>query len=211
MVIERIRELERKRQEEARRAELERQEKEKQKLLAEDKIKQQTLQRGQVRQQREQEKALRRAGERREKTMKLMKESGVQDEVRKIGKEFLGGFGGIKHDVLIDVDSGIIQLVWGKYRKKKGEVDYTFWDGVLDYSYISAEFDITANSVSINGKKTIAQTEWNSNRNLLVDALAKAYLDPLHRKSKDSDHWIRKPRTSSSSSETPSSSECCCT
>lgn len=205
MVVERIKELERKRQEAdlLRRAHLQRQKKQEQKLISEESIRRQKLQEGQKKQ--EHQKTL----ERQEKTRKLMNDSGIPDEMKRIGKEFLGGLLGIKHDVFVDVDHGKVELAWGNYRKKNGEIDYTFWNGVLDYSYISAQFDVITNSVFINKGKTITQTEWNSDRNLLVEALAKAYLDPLHIKSKDSDHWTRR-RPPSSSSSSSSSSECCC-
>lgn len=202
MVIERIKELERKRQESIRRAELERQERERQKLLSEDNVRQQKQQEEREKQQREYQEI----SKKKEKNIKLIKESGIQDEMQKIGREFLRR---IKHDVILDLDRGVVELVWGKYRKLGDVIDYTFWSGVKDYSCISAQFDAVTNSVSINKKKTIAQTDWNSNKNLLVEALAKAYLDPLHRKSEDSDHWTRR-KPPSSSSGSSSSSECCC-
>lgn len=122
------------------------------------------------------------------------------------------GIGG-KRDVVFE--DNVIALYWGRYHiedetelvlsghtLKKGNVSYSSFTRVQDYSYIMARFDLEDESLYINGDK-IPREKWRGRQDVIIDALADAYRNPHHKKSSE-----RRDRESSSSSS-GSSTECC--
>lgn len=206
MVWERIREL--KRQEEAKKAQ-----------EAADRLREEH--KAKAKAQLERDQAIRKTEEARETKRKANKEilesSGVLSEMREIEKGLEGNVR--KHAILIDLDAGTATLVWGnKFRIVNDYIDYEkgfLSRGQKDYSYIKISIEISnslgesSTSATIysgdswSGEK-ISRKQWENNKLLVRDLVARAYLHPTRINKRETP-----PSKYSSSSSGSSSSECC--
>lgn len=125
--------------------------------------------------------------------------------------------GGDRKDIVFEYEG--ITLYWGRYHikqetelvlsghtLKRGHVSYSSFTRVKDYSYIAARFDLKDESLEINGRE-IPREKWRSNQNVIIDALADAYLNP--RREQFSEREDRERERARSSSSSSGSTECC--
>lgn len=140
----------------------------------------------------------------RNKREQYFQKSGVFDGIKEIEREFLSF---IRHNVVLHdygSDHSEINLVWGaRYKIEDGRVTYDhgllgLGEGVEDYSCISAVVD-NKGSLTIGGAH-ISRTQWEVDKDLVVEALGRYFVNPSRVVSRESDY-------SSSSSST--STECC--
>lgn len=128
-----------------------------------------------------------------------------------------GGIGG-KTDIVVNKGNASVTLVWGKYHATgeslavdgygfvEGKVDYSSYTRVKNYSFIEASFNLADGLLKIKSgqfrEATFPAATWRTQYNLVVDALADAYLKPGRVVTSEADD--NRPSTPSS---TP---ECCC-
>ena len=203
MVVERIKELEIQRKEAA---EQQRQrDKAIQEKNAQNQIKQQNLRDANAKkdlQEKQQEEA-----RKNQEIERFMQESGIQAEMQRIDKELLGE---VKHDLIKDKHE--IELVWGKYKlDREGRIITYAYDTLRptqDYSSIKAKFYYYNKESAVNINDTpITRSQWEANRDILIEMLSRAYLQPkrVHSEAytlidKIRDNWPRGGGSSSSSS-----------
>lgn len=125
-------------------------------------------------------------------------------------EELQSGMNVSNSNIIASEDYSSITLAWGRYslvaesmqykehRFKQGRI--AFDRKIVDYSYIEADIDIDTNSIKINGRK-IPRDKWKTE---IVDALADAYMTPLHNMKREDEPIQRNDNHGSSYTE------CCC-
>ncbi len=196
MSIEKIRQLQRQQAEEAVRKAREKQESEDRYRIEAEERRRQEIRAAEERQRFE-----------RSTRERVLRESGALHNLQRIERELLEG-NVRKHTLLVNPESGsCAMLAWGnKFSIKEGGIDYEkpffgFGTGVIDYSCISVGVNPDTEEISISGG-IIKKEEWISNKAIVEDRIAQAYLNPQH----ISDH--ERPSSSYDSSSS-SNSECC--
>lgn len=187
MVWERVRELQRKAEQEAREQEANRIKWEREMAL---------------KAQQEKENKMREKEERRRIVKKVLEESGALSTMREIEKGLEGNVR--KHAIVEDLDARTAWLAWGnKFKVDNVEITYEkHWGrrGEKDFSYIRVEVATYDESIKI-GLREIKKDEWQTNRKVVQDMLAEEYLHPQR-----VNEWEPPKGYSSSSS---SNTECC--
>ena len=152
--------------------------------------------------------------ERRGLVNRLLEESGVLRELKDIELNLLRGIE--KHGIILDIYTPSVTLVWGsRFEIHDNEIGFGhhFWspegllgflhremieDYSLDYTYIRTNLNLETQAIRINEGKEIPKSQWSTNRALVSEELAQAYLHPKR-------HTYEKP-----SSDTGTATECCC-
>lgn len=112
-----------------------------------------------------------------------------------------------KYALVVNLDGATAELVWGnKFSVEKNAIGYErafFGDGVKDYQSVSVRVDPDTLELCIFGGSSsrYPQQQWQNDPGVVLDALVEAYLDPRRVVERESDY-----RHSSSSSGY--SSEC---
>ena len=153
----------------------------------------------QVRFQKENEaKAEQERNNRCEHAKRLMEESRIISHLEAIKNKVIGA----RKDLIIDLDEAKVILAWGRYHlTAKGELVYSSFTRVKDYSYIEVKFRLGNETLEINGHE-LSSEQWRNQNDTVTDALADAYLSP--RRVKTSEKVERSSYTGGSSS-----GECC--
>ena len=136
--------------------------------------------------------------DRREHVKRLMEESRIVSHLEVIKNKVIG----TRKDLIIDLDKAKVTLAWGRYHLTfKGEIVYSSFTKVQDYSYIEVEFRLYDETMKINGDG-LSSEQWRNQNETVIDAIADAYLSP--RRVKTSEKVERSSYTGGSSS-----GECC--
>lgn len=125
--------------------------------------------------QRENEaKAEQARNDRHEHVKRLIGESRIVSHLEVIKNKVLGA----RKDLIIDLDKAKVTLAWGRYHlTPKGEIVYSSFTRVQDYSYIEVEFQLDNETMKINGHG-LSSEQWRNQNETVVDAIADAYLSP---------------------------------
>ena len=155
-------------------------------------------------QQKERER-IRELEEARRLTKEVLEKSGALPVMREIDKGLEGKVR--KHAIVLNGQRAT--LAWGSKFMVTVEGGITYessWltRGKMDYSYISAEVNLLSQSVTI-GHKEVKKDQWSTNRAVIQDLLAQAYLHPTRVNLRETPP----PRSYSSSSSGSSGTECC--
>ena len=180
MVLNRIEQREREAAEQRRNTELKQQQKELERQQAENQRRHEQMQQ-QIEDQRlaEARRQLVRTN-----SNYVFSSSGVLQGLKHIERGKLAGIIK-KHALVIDLDTGTAQLVWGnKFTVENNQVSNArrFFSGLeeADYQSINVTVDPDSFDLSIQGagRFTLTQNEWENNPDRVLDALADAYLNP---------------------------------
>lgn len=204
MVLNRIEQREREAAEQRRKAELKRQQAEMVHQQAENQRHQQQLQQ-QVEAQRLEEARRQLV---RTNSNYVLGSSGVLQGLKDIDRGKLAGTIK-KHALVIDLDTGWAQLVWGnKFTVENNQVGKArgFFSGLeeADYQTIIVKVNPDTMDLSIQGadKFILKQNEWKNYPDRVLDALTDAYFSPIRVT------YREKPPSSSNSSSFSSSIDC---
>ncbi len=181
MVLNRIEQIEREAAEQRRNAELKQQQKEQERQQAENQRRHEQMQQ-QIEDQRlaEARRQLVRTN-----SNYVFSSSGVLQGLKDIERGKLAGIIK-KHALVIDLDTGTAQLVWGnKFTVENNQVSNArplfFGFEEADYQSINVTVDPDTLTLSIQGasRYILTQNEWENNPDRILDALADAYLNPI--------------------------------
>lgn len=142
----------------------------------------------------------------RETNRRILHESGVIPALSDIERGRLKGTTA-NHTLIVNPDRGIATLAWGtRFIVEDGRIGYEkpflgFGRGEKDYSYIEVCVDPDRRGIKINDR-FLSEQEWR-NRELVLDWLAKAYLNPRRVNEREPNY------RSESSSSSSGTTECC--
>ncbi|MEX2028507.1 MAG: hypothetical protein WD988_03375 [Candidatus Curtissbacteria bacterium] len=124
-----------------------------------------------------------------------------------------------KKDLVVDRNSANVTLVWGRYHVAgtpltargvsfiEGDITYSSYTRVKNYSYIGVQFNLNDESMTIEyghafQDHKLTSSQWRTQYSLVIDALAEAYLNPRR--------VNRTERDDNRPSSSTSNPECCC-
>lgn len=115
-------------------------------------------------------------------TQKILRESGVLENLLKIDSEILAD-NEIEHDVRFKPSEGSVTLFWGK-NVRSGPVEIFQPDyGVYDYSTVKVTVDPDSEALTIYGEieQKVSHEQWKDGEHLEL-AIANAFLNPKKHK-----------------------------
>lgn len=121
---------------------------------------------------------------------RILSETHIISQLKDIEREECSKFP--KHAVVVKYDEqyATATLAWGKwFQVKDNEIQFDTSSGRLakkDYYYVKAEIDPDTENIRIYGiQQPIRQSDWQSNPEVISNAIAKSFLEPLNEHSFD--------------------------